>query len=171
MQYLALFFIMVALILFWLSAKRQQEAGLPAGRVIYADTRSWGAVEKPLYDPISGLTGKPDYLVEKGPQIIPVEVKTTRATEIPYDGHIYQLAAYCLLVKNTLGKKPPYGILNYPGRTYAIDFTPALENALIDLLEEMRIMAEKKELNRSHVLIARCSHCGYRSMCDQALVH
>ncbi|MBK7450031.1 MAG: hypothetical protein IPJ47_11620 [Anaerolineales bacterium] len=31
-------------------------------------------MEKPLYYPALGLTGKPDYLIEKNGQIIPVEV-------------------------------------------------------------------------------------------------
>ena len=66
--------------------------------MIYTDTRGWSAVEKPLYDPVIGLTGRPDYLVKKGKDIIPVEVKTSRTPEAPYDSHIFQLAAYCLLV-------------------------------------------------------------------------
>ena len=65
-----------------------------------------------------GLVGKPDYLVESAGQLIPVEVKSTRNSNAPYDAHIFQLAAYCLLVQRQLGKRPPYGILHYANRTY-----------------------------------------------------
>jgi CRISPR-associated exonuclease Cas4 len=169
MEYLALALVIIALALLWTAARRQTQAGLPGGRVIYTDMRGWGPVEKPLYDPALGLAGKPDYLVEKGSQIIPVEVKSTRVVDAPYDSHIYQLAAYCLLVQRTLGVRPPYGILRYTNRTFAIDYTPQLENALIDLLNEIRLAGDQKEQARSHESPQRCARCGYRSSCDQAL--
>jgi CRISPR-associated exonuclease Cas4 len=169
MEYLALALIVIALVLLWISARRQTQAGLPGGRVIYTDMRGWGPVEKPLYDQELGLAGKPDYLVEKGGIIIPVEVKSTRVVDAPYDSHIYQLAAYCLLVQRTLGTRPPYGILRYSNRTFAIDYTPQLETALIELLNEMRLAGERKEQARSHDNPERCARCGYRSNCDQAL--
>jgi len=84
---IAILAVITALLLFWLSARKQKTAGLPGGRVIYADTSGWQPVEKPLYDPILGLTGKPDYLVKKGKQIIPVEVKSSRVMASPYDSH------------------------------------------------------------------------------------
>jgi CRISPR-associated exonuclease Cas4 len=169
MEYLALALIFISLALLWLSARRQKETGLPGGRVIYTDTRGWGPVEKPLYDPSLGLAGKPDYLVEKGRLIIPVEVKSGRVVDAPYDSHIYQLAAYCLLVQRTMGARPPNGILRYSNRTFAVDYTPQLETALVELLNEMRLAGERKEQARSHDSPERCAHCGYRSICDQAL--
>jgi hypothetical protein len=60
MEYLALALIVIALALLWISARRQTQAGLPGGRVIYTDMRGWGPVEKPLYDQALGLAGKPD---------------------------------------------------------------------------------------------------------------
>ena len=171
---LAILLIAVALLLLWESNRRKSSGGIPGGRVIYTDTRSWGPVEKPLFDPVTALAGKPDYLVEKGEQIIPVEVKSSRAIDRPLDSHIFQLAAYCLLVDRVMGKRPPYGILHYPrsskaGRTYAIDYTPQLEAALLDLLEEMHQQEKRRDIKRSHESAARCSGCGYRSNCDQRL--
>ncbi len=174
MLYLALALILLAIFLLWQAARKQKSAGIPGGRIIFEDTRGWGKISEPLYDPILGLTGKPDYLVKKGDQVIPVEVKTSRSPQAPYDSHIYQLAAYCLLVKRVFGRKPPYGILHYSNaphsrRTYAIDFTPELENATLDLLAEIRVQDRKKEVDRSHQEVTRCRHCGYRSFCDQRL--
>lgn len=165
-----LFIFLLALIFFWQSGRQQKEAGLPGGRVIYTDTRGWGKLERPLYNDLLGLTGKPDYLVQEKGQIIPVEVKSGRAPESPYDSHIYQLAAYCLLVEKSYGKRPPYGIIHYENRDFAVDYTPELESSLLDLLAEMRRDEMKREVERSHEQAARCARCGFKSACDQSLV-
>jgi len=169
MIYLILLLFMVSLLFFWRSDRQQKAAGLPGGRVIYTDTHGWGKVEKPLYYAALGLTGKPDYLIEKNGQIIPVEVKSGRAPEAPYDSHIYQLASYCLLVEKTHGKRPPYGIVHYENRDFAIDYTHELESALIELLADMRQDDLKRDVPRSHEQASRCKRCGFRNVCDQKL--
>ena len=126
-------------------------------------------MEQPLYDPQSGLTGKPDYLVEQDGVSIPVEVKSGWAPDAPHEGHIYQLAAYCLLVQRLKGQRPPYGLIAYRNRTFAIDYTPELEQRLLELVEGLRRHERKAEVPRSHQDPARCARCGYRSMCDQRL--
>jgi len=170
MLILAILLGLLALVLFWQASRQRASTGLPGGRVIYADPSQWGPVEKPLYDPKTGLTGKPDYLVQKANrQVIPVEVKTGRAPAAPHDSHIFQLAAYCYLVEQSLGTRPPYGIIHYPQRTFAIDYTSDLENALLDLLAEIRIQDRRSETARSHDQPGRCAACGFRSVCDQRL--
>lgn len=169
MLYAALFLFLLALVLLWLSSRQRKQAGLPGGRIIYTDTRAWGEVEKPLYDSQLGLTGKPDYLVEQNGQIIPVEVKSGKAPDAPYDSHIYQIAAYCLLVQRGMGKRPPYGIIHYSDRDFAVDYTPELESNLLDVLAEMRRDEVRTGVARSHEVPARCHRCGYRDLCDQKL--
>lgn len=164
---LALF--LIAIILFWQSSRKQKAAGLPGGRVIYTDTRAWGVVEKPLYYGALALTGKPDYLVQKNGQTIPVEVKSGHAPQAPYDSHIYQLASYCLLVEKTMGTRPPYGIIHYEDRDFAVDYTPELESSLLDLLAEMRRDERREEVARSHDQAGRCAKCGFREICDEKL--
>jgi CRISPR-associated exonuclease Cas4 len=170
---LAILLALLALVLFWLTTRQQKAAGLPAGRVVYADTSRWGAVEKPLYDAALGLTGKPDYLVEvgvtEGDQLIPVEVKSRHTGHAPYDSHIFQLATYCLLVERLFGKRPPYGLIKYPNQIFAIDYTPSLEAALLNTLEAIRAQEHRKNVIRSHNSPQRCARCGYRSICDQKL--
>jgi len=168
--YLGLAILLLALILFFISGMQRRASGLPGGRVVYTDTRAWGAVEKPLFEQDLGLTGKPDYLVEQGGKLIPVEVKTGRTPEAPYDSHIYQLAAYCLLVHRTTGKRPPHGIIHYPGRDFAIDYTTELEHALLDLIADMRVDEHRAEVQRSHEDERRCRRCGFHDTCDQAIV-
>ncbi|RPI86939.1 MAG: CRISPR-associated protein Cas4 [Chloroflexi bacterium] len=166
---LAVGLLVLALMLLAFVTLRRRDSGLPGGRIIYADTREWGSLEKPLYDSELGLTGKPDYLVEKDGKVIPVEVKTKRIGEAPHDSHIYQLAAYCLLVHRVLGKRPPYGILHYSNKKFAIDYTQELENYVITLLLEIRSCSDRKAPERSHESAGRCAKCGYRTTCDQAL--
>jgi CRISPR-associated exonuclease Cas4 len=169
MLYLALLFLIIAIALLWQSNRQRSQAGLPGGRVIYTDTRTWGEVEKPLYDHALGLTGNPDYLVERDGQIIPVEVKSGRTPEAPYDSHIFQVAAYCLLVEKTYGKRPPYGIIHYPRRDFAVDYTTQLESALLEQLAEIRRDEVRRDVPRSHEEAARCRTCGFRKVCDQRL--
>ncbi len=166
---LSLFLLLASFLLFWLSHRQRNATGLPGGRIIYTDTSQWGRVEKPLYDAELHLTGKPDYLVERSGKIIPVEVKSRNAPEAPYDSHIYQLASYCYLVHKKWGKRPPYGIIHYRNRDFVIDYTPALETALLETLAEMRRDARRKTVACSHQSAARCRNCGYRKICDQRL--
>src|SRR5512135_3295058 len=169
MLFLPLILFLIALLLLWQSNRQRKRAGLPGGRVVYTDTRAWGPVEKALYDHTLGLTGKPDYLVERDGQIIPVEVKSGRTPEAPYDSHIFQVAAYCLLVEKTYGKRPAFGIIHYPHRDFAVDYTAQLESALLEQLAEMRRDEVRRDVARSHEEPARCRSCGFRKVCDQRL--
>src|SRR5687767_15680379 len=103
MLYIALTLVFLAIVFFWQSNRQRKAAGLPGGRVIYTDTRAWGKLEKPLFYQALGLTGKPDYLIQQNGQIIPVEVKSGRAPESPYDSHMYELASYGLRGEKVYG--------------------------------------------------------------------
>lgn len=171
---LALLAFILAIYVFWLANRRRGSAGIPGGRMIYNDTGLWQRQEQPLYDPELGLTGRPDYIFEDGQLIIPVEVKSSRLPPAPFDTHIYQLAAYCLLIHRAYKVRPPYGILHYTdgdqnSRTFAVDYTAALENEVIALMDDMRRQLKRQEVHRSHQSRARCRACGYRSLCDQRL--
>jgi CRISPR-associated exonuclease Cas4 len=170
MTYIILLLFMLALIFFWQADRQRKAAGLPGGRVIYTDTRGWGRLEKPLFFAALELTGKPDYLVEVNGNLIPVEVKSGHAPEAPYDSHIFQLASYCLLVDKTYHKRPPYGIIHYENRDFAVDYTPELESSLMELLANIKTDDVKKDVPRSHEQASRCAGCGFRNLCDQSLV-
>lgn len=165
----ALAALLLGIFLLWWGNRSQGKAGLPRGRVIYADPKLWGRPEKPFYDVQSGLTGRPDYLVEQDGRIIPVEVKSAWAPAVPYDSHLFQLFAYCLLVERASGKRPPYGILRYRDRTFAVDFTRAWEERLLEQLDLMRAQEKRGEAARSHAEAGRCRKCGFRSVCEQKL--
>lgn len=157
------------ILLLWISGRQRRSAGLPSGRVIFTDHNQWGTIEKPLYDPIFNLTGKPDYIVERDEVIIPVEMKSGRVSRAPYDSHIYQVAAYCLLIEQSFGIRPPHGILHYSNQDIAVDYTPQLEEDIIGLLRDIRAQDQRRNIGRSHDSPNRCRRCSFLSVCDQSI--
>jgi CRISPR-associated exonuclease Cas4 len=147
----------------------RREAGLPVGRLTYADTGAWDRCERPLFSRRYHLTGRPDYLVRSPHGVVPVEIKSGAAPEQPYPAHILQLAAYCLLVEEQEGRAPPYGILKYHDRGFELDYTSALRTRLLQQLDAMRQGLHAGEVDRSHQEPARCRGCGYRDHCNQYL--
>ena len=167
----ALLLFILAVVFFLRGSQKQQQQGLPAGRVVYDDSSRKGGEEvQPIYSPRLGLTGKPDYIVRHHHKPIPVEVKSRRAPRQPYDSHIFQLAAYCLLVEEKYGQRPEYGIIRYSDRSYQIDFTLELENQLLVILGEMCQHNKTHAPHRSHEDANRCAGCGYREICQERLV-
>jgi CRISPR-associated exonuclease Cas4 len=164
---------LLALLGGWLALRRatrtRRTTGLPAGRVVYADTGDWHPPDTPFFSTTYRLTGKPDYLVKTRAGLIPVEVKSSAAPAQPYSSHVLQLAAYCLLVEEAEGRAPPYGLIQYHNTAFEVDYTDALRRELLVLLDEMR-QARRKGANRSHDEPRRCAGCGYRQGCDQSLV-
>jgi CRISPR-associated exonuclease Cas4 len=163
----------LALVILWLARRNRAATGLPAGRLVYADTTRWRPVERPLFSHVQRLTGRPDYLVQRRRDLIPVEVKSGHAPPGgPYTSHMLQLAAYCLLVEETYGRCPSHGIILYTedaDQVYEIDYTPALEEELLTVLDEMRLALSAGSAPRDHNQVARCQACGYRYACDQSL--
>ncbi len=168
---LALLLVLAALGLAWAARRGQQHSGLPTGEVIYADTGHWAEVARPLFSQRYRLTGKPDYLVDNEEGLIPVEVKHTTAPAggKAYASHVMQLAAYCLLVEDVLGKTPPCGLIRYRDATLRIPYDAALRANLLALLEAMRSSARAAHVPRSHNDAARCHGCGLRHGCDEAV--
>jgi CRISPR-associated exonuclease Cas4 len=171
----------VALVAGWLALRRasrtRQTAGLPAGRVVYADTDDWRPPDKPLFSAAYGLTGRPDYLVQTRAGLIPVEVKSSATPSQPYPSHVLQLAAYCLLVEETTGQAPPHGLIQYPDTVFEVGYTPTLRSQLLTLLDAMQALYSESPrrvtdqgIPRSHDEPRRCAGCGYRPVCDQSLV-
>jgi len=165
----AVFLLALGSILLMLASRQRKATGLPGGQIIYSDTSQWEPVEKPLYDPREGLSGRPDYLVKQAGMVIPVEVKSSRVSQQPYDSHIYQLAAYCYLVASEYKVRPAYGILHYHNQTFRIEYTPELESEMLATLFDIRTQARRKQVQRSHHAQQRCARCGYRPSCDQRL--
>jgi len=172
---------LLALLAGWLALRRaaraRHSAGLPPGRVVYADTGHWRPPDAPFFSATYGLTGKPDYVVETRAGLIPVEVKSGATPPQPYASHTLQLGAYCLLVEENEGRAPPHGLIKYANTVFEVAYTPALRGEVIATLEAMRRWRSQGAGHgssggapRSHAEPQRCAGCGYRQLCNQCLV-
>jgi len=171
------------------AARASKRAGLPLGSLLYNDTgRPVGRVaptevgregrkqERPLVSERLALVGRPDYLIESEDHVVPVEVKsaTCPAGGRPYDSHVAQLAAYCLLVEDVLGATVTYGIVKYRDREVRVEYTPELRESALALIDEMKAemaaAAAGEEVHRSHEDPRRCAGCSLRDVCSESLV-
>jgi CRISPR-associated exonuclease Cas4 len=161
--------LVAGVLLWWVAARLRKRSGLPAGRIVYSDMQNWRDCPDPLYASSVNLAGKPDYLVRRWNTVLPVEVKSAPAPGEPYRSHVLQLAAYCLLVQEHFERRPPYGLIRYADRTFAVPFTPELERELLDTIDWMREDLGEGQAERSHNDPARCRACSYVLHCEQSL--
>lgn len=127
--------------------------------------------ERALVSRKRGLVGRPDYLIRTREGVVPVEAKSAArpASARPYDSHVFQLAAYCLLVEDELGERVPYGVIRYRDAEVRVEYTQELREELLRLLEEMREARDAEEVHRSHEDARRCARCSVRDFCDERL--
>jgi len=113
------------------------------------------------------LSGKPDYIIKKNNQCIPVEVKTGHHDK-PQKHHIYQLAAYCQLIEDNYNGFVPCGILVYndTSQQYTIVFDPKLRFELESTIKKMRYNLKNKGVTRNHNNPQKCKHCSMKTYCD-----
>jgi len=157
----------LALVLWALNLRRS--TGLPWQRIAYSDTGAWQRNETALFARRHGLVGKPDYIVDSRHGPVPVEVKPGRRARKPYASDMLQLAAYCLLVEETTGVRPAYGLLRYAETTFKVRFDQQIRDELLGVLAKMREFDPRHSAHRSHEQAARCRGCGFRSGCDESL--
>lgn len=167
------FLLCAGLVLLWQSRRLRLRAGLPAGKIVYSDTSRWQKQEKPLISRKYGLVGKPDYVVvvRKGRRklTIPVEVKSRKSPDAPYDSHRLQLGTYCLLIEDLYKQRPPYGLLHYQDETLQIPYTNELRNGVLAAAEAIRRSRTASSVSRQHEDAERCYGCGYRHACGEEL--
>lgn len=152
------------------AGRLRRSTGMPAGEIVSSDTGA-ELKGKPLFSPTYRLTGTPDYVIITPDGIVPVEVKPTRNEDEPRQSHLLQVLAYCLLIEETEGDPPPYGLLRYSANTFRVDYNDATRAHLLEVIDAMRETAEMEQwqVDRNHDNAGRCRPCGYRSMCDQSL--
>ncbi len=159
----------VGLVLLWWARAKLREAGLPQGRVVYDDTGARQERPSPLFSRRHLLTGKPDYIVAQGEDLIPVEVKSRRKADKPYDSDVLQLAAYCLLIEDSFGKPPPYGMIKYDGATFVIEYSSELRRQLLGTMQAMRLDLGTEDIGPSHNSHGRCLACGHHHHCGESV--
>jgi CRISPR-associated exonuclease Cas4 len=82
---------------------------------------------------------------------------------------VLQLAAYCLLVEERLGRRVSHGIIQYSDRQFAVDYTPALKAELLGALDDMHAAMRDGDAHRDHSDPRRCAACGLRDACGERL--
>ena len=164
------FLLLLAGILLRQARRLRRESGLPDGAIVYQDTGAETEVFEPLFSKELGLVGRPDYLLRLDDDVlVPVELKSGRAPRHPYAGHLMQLVAYCVLVEETTGRRPPFGILRYTDHGFEIPFSTELEEDLLGLLDDMRADFYDRHVPRNHQEPARCASCSMRAGCSLRL--
>jgi len=147
--------ILLGVALFAVSYFLRQRIMLPAGGVEYADSDSKpGEILEAKEIP---LVGKPDYILKKNGEYIPVEVKTGNTPNTPYKNHLAQLFAYCLLVSDRFEKRPSYGIIRYPEKEVPLQYTETAEEGIKKTVEE--IMKKKQSGSYRTKLAQVCKKC------------
>lgn len=161
--------LLAALGLLILALRLRRSTGVPWARVARSDTNGWRRADEPLISQRYGVVGKPDYLIETRHGLVPIEVKPGRTAREPYDSDLMQLAVYCLLIEDTTGRAPPYGLLRYKSQTFKLPYTPTLRTHVLALLDDIRADRQAEDVPRSHHQAARCRACGFWSSCDDRL--
>jgi len=117
------------------------------------------------------LTGRPDYILKDGEELVPIERKSREVTSTgAHEGELLQLAAYCLLVEEHFGKPVHREQLQYANRTLEFPFDQALRAKLFSAMQELREASRLSNVPRSHNNPGRCRRCGFRRTCKDSLV-
>ena len=146
--------------------------GLPSRDILYADVGSTFPHPAPLTSRRYRLSGRPDYLVRVKDGVAPVELKSSQSPSSgrPYDGHLFQLAAYCLLVEDVCRVSVPYGLVQYEDRTVRVEYTPSLRANLLAVLDEIQTARRNGECHINHNQPSKCRSCGFSSVCGEGLI-
>jgi CRISPR-associated exonuclease Cas4 len=142
-------------------AQRQRESRY--GTLVAVDDRPGTALL--LRSTRYRITGRPDELRRsRDGGLIPVEFKS-RAS--PRNGvprsHRVQVAAYCLLVEETTGHPPPYGVVRYgDGGEFRIPWDRSNRAELL----KIRAAVARPYDGRATPSVARCMRCPWREVCD-----
>ena len=103
---------------------------------------------------------------------MPVEIKSGNCPRSgrPHNSHIYQVAAYCLLLEEALKTNVPYGLVRYDDRSVRVEYTSMLRSELLSIVEEIRLARRSnREQHISHHDRRRCRACGDRESCREYL--
>jgi CRISPR-associated exonuclease Cas4 len=163
----------LAFLLFWLSARSRRKTGLPAGEVFYQDLVGQPFPAMALRSAKLGISGKPDCLIRTPDGIVPVELKKSNrppARGEVYPNHMIQNLAYGALVEDQMKERVPYGLVVYAGeQVRRVEFTESNRRWLMQTISAVQAARLQQEAKRNHNQRGRCSGCGVRDQCDQAL--
>jgi CRISPR-associated exonuclease Cas4 len=143
-----------------------EKSGFVKGELAYSDLdRPAETLRSEKYE----LSGRPDYIVRRGDEYIPVELKTGRTPDEPHDSHVMQLGVYCLLVEENYGRRPTHGVLQYTDRSFEVPFTPEFRDKVLETTLRMRLSEMTGVIHRNHERVGKCRGCSRRAICPERL--
>jgi CRISPR-associated exonuclease Cas4 len=147
--------------------KLKNKYNIPDGKITYQDLNM---PAKPFFSKRYKITGKPDYIIKKNNNFIPIEVKTGTYS-YAQENHILQLAAYCQLLEENYNRFVPYGILVYSDISkFKIPFDPKTRFELESAIKNIRKVMKTGNISRNHNAIGKCKNCSMNQFCDFKLI-
>ena len=140
-----------------LSQRREENL---RGRLVAVDAGRPATLRSERYR----LVGRPDEL-RRLPDggVVPVELKSRSAPAGgPSPSHVVQVRAYCLLVEETTGVSPPYGILRYSDGEFRVRWDDRSRGELLAVRAELLSPYD----GRATPSRARCLRCPWVGVCD-----
>ena len=110
------------------------------------------------------IQGRPDVLRQmRDGRLVPIELKSRASPRSgPAYSHTVQVWAYCLLIEETTGRSPPFGVLRYSDQEYRIPWNTAARRDLLALRAEVLRPYD----GRATPSPARCTRCAWVEVCD-----
>lgn len=123
---------------------------------------------KDLYSATLGLSSKPDALIKEDGFVIPVDIKPL--SNKVRDRHIVAMMINLLLIEESAGVRPPYGILllGKDKRRVKIKNSEEKQRWVAALLDEMRSIAGGVPAIPAPAPY-KCRHCDVRDGCEHSL--
>lgn len=142
------------------------QTGLVEGELAYSDLdRPGETLRSEKYQ----VSGRPDYVVRRLDEYLPVEVKTGRTPDAPHDSHLMQLGVYCLLVEEAYGRRPSCGYLQYPERTFEVVYSDDFRDKVLETTLRMRLAQMTGVVHRNHERVGKCKGCSRKATCPERL--
>ncbi len=143
-----------------LRALSQRRADLAGGGLVAVDAGRPTTLRSERHR----LVGRPDELRRlRDGRVVPVEFKSrSTPSRGPSRSHVVQVRAYGLLVEETTGVAPPYGVLRYSDGEFRVRWDDRARKELLALCDELRRPYD----GRATPSRARCARCPWFGACD-----
>lgn len=114
-----------------------------------------------------GLVGVVDVIAEKG-EVAVIERKAARRPRRVHRNHVYQLAAYALLVEEATGRPVRRGYVHYlkSNDVVEVTITEEAKRHVLWIVQQIRRIIWEERLP-PYVEKPACKSCGYRWICKQ----
>lgn len=150
----------LALVLLLVARRGRAAQGLGEGETVALDNVT-------LFSERHKLVGRPDRIVKQGNRYRPEEWKSSKRVS---HGHRLQLATYFILIEETYGVRPPFGVVVLgDGSRVEVQNTDALRAEVLSIAAKIR---EHRAILSEPIPVCqppnKCRACAQRPNCSQA---